>query len=80
MSELQQQAQEKDAEVCRQQRELQALRVRTHCYKLTLVTFVVMTASGTQVQKDEQLAEIQQQLRERDAEINRLQRQLRVRN
>ena len=69
-----------------------------------------MTASGTQIQKDEQLAavqqlqvierfwtdvtyplclqaetdariaEIQQQLRERDAEINRLQTELRVSN
>ena len=31
---LQQQAQEKDAEVHRQQRELQTLRVRTYCYIL----------------------------------------------
>ena len=31
MSHLQQQAQEKDAEVHRQQRELQTLRVRTYC-------------------------------------------------
>ena len=29
---------------------------------------------------DARIAEIQQQLRERDAEINRLQRELRVRN
>jgi len=32
MFHLQQQAQEKDAEVRRQQRELQTLRVRTHYY------------------------------------------------
>ena len=31
---LQQQAQQKDAEFCRQQRELQTLRVRTYCYIL----------------------------------------------
>ena len=39
---LQQQAQEKDAEVHRQQRELQTLRVRTYCYILAFVTLVVI--------------------------------------
>ena len=39
---LQQQAQEKDAEVHRQQRELQTLRVRTYCYELAFVTLVVI--------------------------------------
>ena len=42
MSHLQQQAQEKDAEVHRQQRELQTLRVRTYCYILAFVTLVVI--------------------------------------
>ena len=37
VSHLQQQAQEKDAEVHRQQR---ALRVSTYCYKLVFVTFL----------------------------------------
>ena len=40
LSHLQQQAQEKDVEAHRQQRELQALRVRTCCYK---VWFAVVT-------------------------------------
>ena len=50
MSQLQQLAQEKDAEVHKQQRELQTLRVRIYCYKLislAFVTSVVMAASGT---------------------------------
>ena len=34
MSHLQQQAQEKDAEVHRQKGELQAPRVKTYCYKV----------------------------------------------
>ena len=42
MSHLQEQAQEKDAEVHRQQRELQTLRVRTYCYILAFVTLVVI--------------------------------------
>ena len=42
MSHLQQQAQEKDAEVHRQQRELQTLRVRTYCYILAFVTLVLI--------------------------------------
>ena len=42
MSHLQQQAQEKDAEVHRQQRELQTLRVRTYCYILAFVNLVVI--------------------------------------
>ena len=42
MSHLQQQAQEKDAEVHRQQRELQTLRVRTYCYELAFVTLVLI--------------------------------------
>ena len=46
MSQLQQQAQEKDTEVHREQGELQALRVRTNCYKHVFVTLVVMAASG----------------------------------
>ena len=33
-------------ELHRQQRKLQALRVRTYCYKLAFVTLVVMAASG----------------------------------
>ena len=62
MSHLQQQAQEKNAEIHRQQRNLQTLRVRTYCYKLTFLTLVVyvMAASGTQIQKNEQLAAVQQ--------------------
>ena len=60
MFHLQQQAQEKDAEVHRQQRELHTLRVRTWCYKLAFVTLVEMAASGTQIQKVEQLAAVQQ--------------------
>ena len=42
MSHLQQQAKEKDAEVHRQQRELQTLRVRTYCYILAFVTLVLI--------------------------------------
>ena len=60
MFHLQQQAQEKDAEVHRQQKELHTLRLRTYCYKLAFVTLVVMAASGTQIQKVEQLAAVQQ--------------------
>ena len=60
MFHLQQQAQEKDAEVHRQQRELHTLRVRTWCYELAFVTLVEMAASGTQIQKVEQLAAVQQ--------------------
>ena len=59
MFHLQQQAQEKDAEVHRQQKELHTLRLRTYCYKLAFVT-LVMAASGTQIQKVEQLAAVQQ--------------------
>ena len=51
MFHLQQQAQEKDAEVHRQQRELHTLRVRTWYYELAFVTLVEMAATGTQIQK-----------------------------
>ena len=60
MFHFQQQAQEKDAEVHRQQRGLHTLRVRTWCYELAFVTLVEMAGSGTQIQKDEQLTTVQQ--------------------
>ena len=61
MSHLQQQAQEKDAEVHRQQRELQALRVSNIIYALIIRN---------------KMSHFQQQAQEKDTEVHRQQREL----